>query len=241
MAAANNSEAFLYLSFCQWGRRADGSSIKRLVDMLNDTVKHQRRVWPGLSYPFEATWDGSGTNFAIFSAHAEKVELCLFDETGGREADRIDLPECTHEVWHGYLPDVHIGQLYGYRVSGPYEPDKGHRFNHHKLLLDPYAKALRGRLLWDDALYGYTIGDPRADMSFDMRDSAPFMPKCQVIDPAFTWGGKPPPARPGTGPSSMSCMYGGLPCSAPTCTGICEAPSKGCRQGSSWTTSRVWA
>ena len=164
--------------------------------MGSDTVSRARRVWPGQPYPFGATWDGSGTNFAIFSAHAEKVDLCLFDERGDRETERIELPEFTHEVWHGYLPDVHIGQLYGYRVYGPYDPDQGHRFNHHKLLLDPYAKALRGRLLWDDALYGYTIGGPRADLTFDVRDSAPFMPKCQVIDPAFTWGGKPPPNTP---------------------------------------------
>lgn len=153
-------------------------------------------MWPGQPYPFGATWDGAGTNFAIFSAYAEKVELCLFDEADGREVERIALPECTHEVWHGYFPDVHLSQLYGYRVYGPYNPDQGHRFNHHKLLLDPYAKALRGRLLWDDALYGYTIGDSQADLSFDTRDSAPFMPKCQVIDSAFTWGGKPPPATP---------------------------------------------
>ncbi|SDZ04601.1 hypothetical protein [Nitrosomonas sp. Nm33] len=164
--------------------------------MTHDTVRRGRRVWPGLPYPFGATWDGSGTNFALFSAYAEKVELCLFDEMGKHEVERIALPEYTHEVWHGYLPDVHLGQLYGYRVYGPYNPEQGFRFNHHKLLLDPYAKALRGRLRWDDALYGYTIGDPRADLSFDTRDSAPFIPKCQVIDPAFTWGGKPPPAIP---------------------------------------------
>lgn len=146
------------------------------------------RVWPGFDNPLGATWDGSGTNFALFSAHAQKVELCLFDDDGGEEVARLTLPEFTNEVWHGYLPDVRPGQLYGYRVHGPYEPQEGHRFNHHKLLLDPYAKALAGHLVWDDALFGYTVGDEDEDLSFDTRDSAPFMPKCQVVDPAYTWG-----------------------------------------------------
>lgn len=151
------------------------------------------RVWPGSPNPLGATWDGSGTNFALFSAHAERVELCLFDEDGQRETARITLPECTHEIWHAYLPDVRPGQLYGYRVHGPYDPAAGHRFNHHKLLLDPYARALDGAITWDDALFGYTLGDPAADLSFDTRDSAPFMPKCRVVDPAYTWGRRPDP------------------------------------------------
>jgi isoamylase len=154
------------------------------------------RIWPGRPYPLGATWDGAGTNFALFSAHADKVELCLFDERGERETARVELPEYTHEIWHGYLPDVHIGQLYGYRVHGPYEPKAGHRFNANKLLLDPCAKALQGAIRWHDALYGYTVGDPAKDLSFDARDSAPHMPKCQVIDPAFTWGGKSAPNTP---------------------------------------------
>ena len=154
------------------------------------------RVWPGLPYPLGATWDGSGTNFALFSAHAEKVELCLFDDAGEREIARVALPEYTHEIWHGYLPDVRPRQLYGYRVYGPYDPKAGHRFNHHKLLLDPYAKALEGTLRWDDAVFGYKVGDPKEDVVFDRRDSAPFMPKCRVIDPAFTWGRERPPQRP---------------------------------------------
>lgn len=153
-------------------------------------------MWPGAPSPLGATWDGAGTNFAIFSAHAEKVEVCLFDADGATERDRIELPEYTHEIWHGYSPDVHIGQLYGYRVYGPYEPQAGHRYNHNKLLIDPYAKALRGALVWSDALYGYTVGDPAGDLSFDPRDSAPYMPKCQVVDPAFTWGGRPAPHTP---------------------------------------------
>ena len=146
------------------------------------------RIWPGSAAPLGATWDGSGTNFALFSAHAERVELCLFESDGITEITSIELPEFTHEVWHGYLPDVRPGQLYGYRVYGPYAPEEGHRFNPNKLVLDPYAKALAGELIWDDALFGYTVGDKDEDLSYDTRDSAPFMPKCQVIDPAFTWG-----------------------------------------------------
>ncbi|WP_045222108.1 glycogen debranching protein GlgX [Desulfonatronum thioautotrophicum] len=146
------------------------------------------RVWPGSPNPLGATWDGSGVNFALFSAHAEKVELCLFDTDGGTESARITMPEYTHEVWHCYLPDARPGQIYGYRIHGPYDPLAGHRFNPNKLLLDPYAKVLVGNLKWNDALFGYTVGHPDEDLSFDKRDSAPFMPKCQVVDPAFTWG-----------------------------------------------------
>jgi isoamylase len=160
--------------------------------MAGETV----RVWPGLPYPLGATWDGSGTNFALFSAHAEKVELCLFDDAGEKETARVVLPEFTHEIWHGYLPDVRAGQLYGYRVYGPYDPGAGHRFNHHKLLIDPYAKAAHGTIRWDDAVFGYKVGDPEEDLSFDERDSAPFMPKGKVIDPAFTWGRERPTQRP---------------------------------------------
>lgn len=156
----------------------------------------RQRVWPGRPYPLGATWDGSGTNFALFSAHAEKVELCLFDKEVKAETARIMLPEYTNEIWHGYLPDVRAGQLYGYRVYGPYDPDNGDRFNHHKLLLDPYAKNLSGALEWHDALFGYVVGDEQEDLSFDTRDSAPYMPRCQVIDPAFTWGSNPQPQRP---------------------------------------------
>ena len=158
--------------------------------------RRSARVWPGLPYPLGATWDGRGTNFAVFSAHAEKVELCLFDATGRTEVARMLLPEYTHEIWHGYFPDVRPGQLYGYRVYGPYDPHAGHRFNHHKLLIDPYARALVGGLRWSDAHYGYTIGHDNKDLSFDTRDSAPFMPKCRVIDPAFTWGDDAPPRTP---------------------------------------------
>jgi isoamylase len=146
------------------------------------------RVREGLPFPLGATWDGLGVNFAIFSMHASRVELCLFDGQGRRELERIELPEYTDEVWHGYLPDARPGTVYAYRVHGPYEPTAGHRFNPNKLLLDPYAKQLVGELTWHDALYGYTIGSKDKDLSFDKRDSAKFMPKCRVIDPAFTWG-----------------------------------------------------
>jgi len=151
-------------------------------------VVQPSRISEGLPYPLGATWDGLGVNFALFSATATMVELCLFDESGEQEIERIALPEYTDEVWHGYLPDARPGQLYGYRVHGPYEPEAGHRFNPNKLLIDPYAKQLVGELIWDDALYGYTIGHEDGDLSFDERDSAPFMPRCRVIDPAFTWG-----------------------------------------------------
>ncbi|MDD0843557.1 glycogen debranching protein GlgX [Pseudomonas sp. Gutcm_11s] len=150
------------------------------------------RIAEGHPFPLGATWDGLGVNFALFSAHATKVELCLFDEQGQTELERIELPEYTDEIWHGYLPDAHPGQVYGYRVYGPYEPDAGHRFNPNKLLIDPYAKQLVGRLKWSEALFGYTIGHADADLSFDERDSAAFVPKSKVMDPAFTWGEQAP-------------------------------------------------
>ncbi len=157
------------------------------AQIVAPNVRRTSRVREGLPYPLGATWDGLGVNFAIFSANATKVELCLFDEDGEREIERIELPEYTDEVWHGYLPDARPGTTYGYRVHGPYEPTAGHRFNPNKLLLDPYAKQLIGDLNWNPALFGYTLGSPDADLSFDKRDSAPFMQKCRVVEPAFTW------------------------------------------------------
>nr|WP_298522223.1 glycogen debranching protein GlgX [uncultured Halomonas sp.] len=151
-------------------------------------VMDRSRVSEGKSFPLGATWDGLGVNFALFSAHATRVELCLFDASGEHEIERIELPEYTDEIWHGYLPDARPGQLYGYRVHGPYAPEEGHRFNANKLLLDPYAKQIVGEIKWDEALFGYTIGHEDGDLSFDERDSAPFMPRCRVVDPAFTWG-----------------------------------------------------
>ncbi len=153
------------------------------------------RVGPGLPHPLGATWDGAGVNFALFSAHATKVEVCLFDPKGRREVARIGLPEYTHEVWHGYLPDIRPGQLYGYRIHGPYDPANGHRFNPHKLLIDPYARALYGEIVWHDACYGYRVGSPRGDLVMDRRDSAFVMPKCVVIDSAVTWGADRHPRR----------------------------------------------
>jgi len=154
------------------------------------------RVLPGSPYPLGATWDGKGANFALFSAHAEKVDLCLFDGRGRREVERIPLPEYTHEVWHGYLPEARPGMLYGYRVHGPHAPEAGHRFNPSKLLLDPYAKALSGRLRWSDAHFGYRVGSSRGDLSFDRRDNASGMPKCVLVDPAFTWDTEVRPQHP---------------------------------------------
>ncbi|MSO71393.1 MAG: glycogen debranching enzyme GlgX [Alphaproteobacteria bacterium] len=146
------------------------------------------RVWPGEPYPLGATWDGRGVNFALFSGHAERVELCLFDAGGLREIERVPLPEHTNEIWHGYLPDVRPGQLYGYRVHGPYDPAQGHRFNANKLLVDPYARALAGTFVWHDSHFGYTLGDRDGDLSFDRRDNARYAFKGRVVDPAFTWG-----------------------------------------------------
>ncbi|HMH69751.1 MAG TPA: glycogen debranching enzyme GlgX, partial [Pinirhizobacter sp.] len=143
------------------------------------------RMQTGAAYPLGATCDGIGTNFAIFSANATRIELCLFDPTGRREIARYDLPEYTDQVFHGYLPRMRGGQLYGYRAHGPYEPEQGHRFNPNKLLLDPYARLLHGQVRWTDALHGYRVASPRADLSFDRRDSAAAMPKAVVVDEAM--------------------------------------------------------
>ncbi len=149
----------------------------------------EMRVWPGRSSPLGATWDGSGVNFAIYSENADKVELCLFDSIDQpKESARVALREYTDMVWHAYLPDVAPGQIYGYRIYGPYEPSKGHRFNPNKILLDPYAKLIARDLKWSDEMFGYKVGDPMADLSFDDRDNAAIAPLAVVIDPAFTWG-----------------------------------------------------
>ncbi|HYV98891.1 MAG TPA: glycogen debranching protein GlgX [Gemmatimonadaceae bacterium] len=155
------------------------------------------RVWPGQPYPLGATWTGIGVNFALFSAHATRVDLCLFDSADASSATIcVTLPEHTDMVWHGYLPDVRPGQLYGYRVHGPYDPGAGHRFNPNKVVLDPYAKSIGRQVRWDDAVFGYTIGDPRGDLSFDARDNGAFASLAAVIDPAFTWGDDRPPRTP---------------------------------------------
>jgi glycogen operon protein len=149
----------------------------------------------GKPAPMGAAWDGLGVNFAVFSAHAERVELCLFDAVGRREIARLDLPDCTDEVFHGYLPQAGPGLVYGYRVHGPYQPEAGHRFNPHKLLLDPYAKKTIGSLHWSDALFGYRVGATREDLSFDRRDSAAAMPKAVVVDDSYPWGDAPAPGH----------------------------------------------
>jgi pullulanase/glycogen debranching enzyme len=162
------------------------------LELPSAPVLQRSRLREGRGFPLGATWTGLGVNFALFSAHATKVELCLFDERGEQEIERIELPEFTDEVWHGFLPDARPGTIYGYRVHGPYEPNAGHRFNPNKLLLDPYAAAIVGQLIWNPALFGYRMetGD---DLSFDERDNAAFVPRCRVIDPAFTWGDDRPP------------------------------------------------
>jgi glycogen operon protein len=154
------------------------------------------RIDDGVPLPLGATWDGQGANFSLFSANAAAVELCLFDHTGRTETERVRLPRRTDQIWHGRVSGVQPGQLYGYRVHGPYDPANGHRFNPHKLLLDPYARQFAGRIRWHDALFGYRVGAQRADLTMDRRDSAPMMPKCVLEDPAHTWGTDKPPRRP---------------------------------------------
>ncbi|HVZ32337.1 MAG TPA: glycogen debranching protein GlgX [Polyangiaceae bacterium] len=152
---------------------------------------------PGKPYPLGATWDGQGVNFALYSRHATRVELCLFEEANGAaETVRITMPEQTQETWHVYIPYLAPGQLYAYRVHGPYAPHRGLRFNPHKLLVDPYAKALAGQLIWHDALHGYPIGAPEQDLGFDSRDSAPYVPKSVVVDDSFPWEDDRPPRIP---------------------------------------------
>ena len=155
------------------------------------------KIYTGSPYPLGATFDGKGVNFALFSEHAENVELCLYGDTEETvEIAKISLKEKTNQVWHIYLEGLKPGQRYGYRVHGPYEPQKGHRFNPNKLLIDPYAKAISGTVQWNDALFGYAIGDTVSDLSFSDTDSAPYVPKSVVIDTAFDWEGDRPPSIP---------------------------------------------
>ena len=155
------------------------------------------RVWPGNPYPQGAAWDGEGVNFALFSENATAIELCLFDHPeAATESARIPLRERNDHIWHCYLPDARPGQLYGYRVHGPYAPGEGHRFNPHKLLIDPFAKAISGTIAWSNALYGYAIGHPDADLAIGTEDSARGVPKSVVVEPAFSWGDDRPPRVP---------------------------------------------
>jgi isoamylase len=150
-------------------------------------------VYVGEPYPLGATWDGKGVNFAIYAENAKGVELCLFhSEEEEVESVKIRMLERSHHIWHVYVPDIKPGQLYGYRVFGPYEPQSGHRFNSNKLLIDPYAKAISGTIQWHDALFGYKPGHPDHDLSFNEADSAPFIPRSVVVDTAFDWEGDHP-------------------------------------------------
>ncbi len=162
------------------------------------SARDRERLLPGAPYPLGATWDGLGTNFAVFSANADKIELCLFDPSGRREVARLTLPERTNEVWHGYLPGSRTGLIYGFRAHGPYNPQQGHRFNPHKLLLDPYARQIVGEMRTSDALFGYRVNSARGDLSFDRRDSAPGMQKGVVTASSFHWGDDRPPNVPWT-------------------------------------------
>ena len=164
------------------------------------------RIDDGLPYPLGANWDGKGVNFAIFSEHATAVDLCLFEKNGEREISRIRLPQRTDNVWHVYVERLPLGQLYGYRVHGPYEPLNGHRFNPHKLLIDPYARQLSGKLRWHDAMFGYRLGSQRGDLTLDRRDSARMMPKCVVENPVHFWGDDRKPNVPGRTPWSTRPM-----------------------------------
>src|ERR1700751_1269442 len=171
--------------------RTNSSPIKARMVIQTEPI-----VWPGKPYPLGANWDGEGVNFALFSENAEVVELCLFDQAGRRELHRVRVKEQTDQVWHCYLPEARPGLLYGYRVHGPYDPNKGHRFNPNKLLLDAYAKQIVGDLKWSDSHFRYRIGSKNADLSMDRRDSAPGMLKAMVVDPAFTWGTDRAPRTP---------------------------------------------
>ncbi len=154
-------------------------------------------VYPGHPYPLGATWDGNGVNFALYADNATKVELCLYSSiTSKRESTKIEIQERTHQIWHTYIPNLKPGQLYGYRVHGPYDPQKGHRFNHHKLLIDPYARAISGNINWHDSLFGYDLKGGGSNNSMSRSDSGPHVPKSVVINPLFNWEGDTPPKIP---------------------------------------------
>ncbi|MBI1731983.1 MAG: glycogen debranching protein GlgX, partial [Gammaproteobacteria bacterium] len=169
--------------------RAGPYNFKQVISVRKtEGIPSITAVWPGRPYPCGANWDGEGVNFALFSEAAQKVELCIFDDNGRHERQRIELRECTDDVWHGYLPEARPGLVYGYRVHGPYKPEDGMRCNAHKLLADPYAMDFVGALRWNDAVYGHTGGYKREEASLDRRDSAAYVPKSRVIEPTFTWG-----------------------------------------------------
>ncbi len=187
----------------------------------------------GQSWPMGAVPCDSGTNFAVFSAHAERVELCLFNSDGAET--RHVLRNRDGDVWHGHLPGIRPGARYGYRVHGPYDPEAGHRFNPNKLLIDPYARRFDGRLAWSDAVMGYRVGDPRADLSLDARDSAPFVPKSVVTQPSAPWDDTAP-RRPWSAETLIYEAHAkGLTMSRPICRKACGAPISGCRRTRCWT------
>lgn len=155
-----------------------------------------RSVLPGKPYPQGATFDGVGVNFAIYSEDATDVEVCFFDQVDAPETDKYQLRESTGRVWHGYIPGVKPGQLYDYRVNGPYDPEHGLRFNPAKVLIDPYAKAIAGQVNWEAPVFGYKLGDPAEDFSVDTEDNAPGMPKCVVVASQFDWENDRPPLTP---------------------------------------------
>ncbi|WP_031526476.1 glycogen debranching protein GlgX [Dyadobacter crusticola] len=157
-------------------------------ELLESPSSNQLKVLPGRPFPLGASFDGNGVNFAVFSENADGVELCLFNsENDTEEEAKIKIEEVTHHIWHVYVPGLKAGQLYGYRVHGRFEPENGHRFNANKLLIDPYSRALAGELKWDEALFGYNFGDEQEDLSFNDKDSAPFIPKSVVVDCQFDW------------------------------------------------------
>src|SRR6187401_2906712 len=169
------------------------------------------RTRPGRTHPLGATWDGEGVNFALFSEHATKVELCLFGlADDAQETARIELDEPDEYVWTVYLPDVRPGQLYGYRVHGPYAPEQGHRFNPHKLLIDPYAKAISGEIRGLDEMFGYRLRDSQGDLSKSELDSGPYMPKSVVVESAFTWADDRPPNVPWSRTLIYECHVRGM-------------------------------
>ena len=155
-----------------------------------------RSILPGKPYPQGATWDGTGVNFSLYSEKATAVELCLFEDLDSTDCEVVAVRECTGLVWHGYLPGIKLGQLYGYRVQGPYEPERGERFNSAKLLIDPFARALAGSLNWDAGVFGYKLGDAAEDLSHDETDDAWGVPKCVVTTSHFDWENDRPPLRP---------------------------------------------
>jgi glycogen operon protein len=167
---------------------AESSARRSDAPAATMTIVPITTVWPGRPYPLGATWDGEGVNFALHSCNATGVVLALFDPAGRRQVKTLEMRERTDDVWHCYLPEARPGLAYGYYVRGPYRPEEGLRFNENKLLVDPYARDFVGSLRWNDALYGYTVGHKRGDLSFDPRKSASYMPKCRVLEPAFSWG-----------------------------------------------------